>query len=353
MADRLQKREGRMHCPECHSLNETGATACLSCGLLLIHVPSASGPEPHRRAEDQAVQRRRARDHEVLPCQFCGGEIDAKAIRCRHCSEIVNEDYYRERANRLRARVNYASWVAYLFGLAALLVFRPVGIVSIAGGMLLSIIYYAIPVDPPMTSSSAKRLTLGERLRRQLKVERVAIPIPRFKNKKLILVGTPLFAAVAGYGANHFLLQEPMNDVLKENASLQGMNVSAHYRYWVIPGVVQYDLQSLTVRQTPIDVHTALLEFARKVRARRFSRVEISYQGVAKFSVDGANFQRLGDEYARHNYDYALYGFPKGVQRIGPPQPPTAGLDGREALLQFHRQWYGRDILTKPVHDGL
>jgi hypothetical protein len=349
-----------MHCPECHSLNETDAAVCLSCGLILLNVvplnvADPAQPLPHRRAEDQAVQKRRARDREMHPCQFCGGDIDPKAIRCRHCSEIVSEDYYRERANRLRARVNYASWVAYLFGLAALLVFRPVGIVSIAGGMLLSILYYAIPVDPPMTSASAKRLPLGERLRRQLKMERVAIPVPRTKNKKLILVGTPLFAAVIGYAANHFLLQEPMNDVLKESSSFQGMNVSAHYRYWVIPGAVQYDLQSLTVRQTPIDVHTALLEFARKVRARRFSRVEISYQGVAKFSVDGANFQRLGEEYAKQNYDYALYTFPKGVQPLGTqhPQPAPAGASGRDALLQFHRQWYGQDSLTKPLRNGL
>ena len=72
-------------------------------------------------------------------------------MRCRHCSEIVNDDYYRARAQRVRSRVNYASWIAYLFGLGALLVFRPVGLVSIGAGLLLSILYYAIPVEPPAT----------------------------------------------------------------------------------------------------------------------------------------------------------------------------------------------------------
>ena len=62
------------------------------------------------------------------------------------------------------------------------------------------------------------------------------------RNKKLVFVGTPLIAALIGYSANLFLLQQPMNDVLKQNAAFRGMKVSAHYEYWVVPGVVVYDL---------------------------------------------------------------------------------------------------------------
>lgn len=336
-----------MHCPECHSLNEIDAAACTNCGLILIHpeATAATIEVPKRRAEDYAGQRRRASDHAEQKCRFCGGEIPPTAIRCKHCSEIVDDDYYRERANRLRARVNYASWIAYLFGLAALLVFRPVGLVSIAGGLLLSIAYYAIPVDPPMSSASAKRMPIATRLRRQLRLERIAIPIPRLKHKKLIFVGTPLLAALIGYGANVVLLQQPMNDVLKDNVAFKGMSVSAHYEYWVVPGVVKYDLQSLSVRQTPIDVHTALLEFAKRVRARRFSRVDISFRGVTKFSVSGAAFQRLGDEYDKKNFDYVLYAFPRTFQH------DAHTTTNRDALVQFHKHWYGDDAMTRRFGD--
>src|SRR6202022_3761814 len=214
---------------------------------------------------------------------FCGGDIQESAIRCKHCSEIVNEPYYRERAQRLRARVNYASWVAYLFGLAALLVFRPVGLLSIATGLLLSIAYYAIPVEPPDSPRRGKKIGFWQRLKRQLKMERVAIPIPNFRNKKLVFVGTPLVAALIGYSANIFLLQEPMNDVLRQSAAFQGMKVSAHYEYWIVPGVVVYDLRQLGVRQTPIDVHTAFLEFAKKLRAKRNSRIDVSSRGTPRY----------------------------------------------------------------------
>src|SRR5437588_4566178 len=118
-----------MRCPECNALNQPDAAACTNCGLLLFKAV------PKRRAEDFAGQRRRAADNDHNECQYCGGEIAANAIRCRHCSEIVNDLSYRERARRIRSRVNYASWVVYLFGLGALLVFRPVGLLSIAAGL--------------------------------------------------------------------------------------------------------------------------------------------------------------------------------------------------------------------------
>ena len=124
---------------------------------------------PQRRAEDLAVQRRRATDSgrsaaandaDTAQCQFCNGAVRPKAVRCKHCGEILNEDFYRERAQRIRSRMNYASWVMYLFGLGALLVFRPVGVLSIAAGLLLSIAYYAVPVEPPSTPRSKKKTGL-------------------------------------------------------------------------------------------------------------------------------------------------------------------------------------------------
>ena len=336
-----------MRCPECHALNEADAAACTTCGLLLINAA------PKRRSEDLAVKRRRASDNDTVECRFCGGAIPPTAVRCKHCAEVVDEDFYRERAQRLRSRVNYASWVLYLFGLGALLVFRPVGVLSIAAGLLLSIAYYAIPIEPPRSPRTKKRTGLGTLIRRQLKMERVAIPIPTLRNKKLVFVGTPLIAALIGYSANLFLLQEPVNDILHENAAFQGMEVSAHYEYWVIPGVVVYDLQGLSFRQTPIDVHTAFLEFAKELKEKRYRRVDLSYKGDTKFTIDGASFARLGTEYAKKNFNFVLYDFaPLFRTPKGSPAIDAQGSD-RDALLQFHRRWYGEDQLTKTVENGL
>jgi len=336
-----------MRCPECHSLNETGATACGTCGLLLLKA------EPKRRAEDLPQQRRRAADLQpALLCKFCSGELAPSAIRCKHCSEIVNDEYYRERSHRLRQRINYSSWVAYIFGLGALMVFRPVGLLSIAAGLILSITYYAIPVEPPASRTEKGKRSFWRFLKRQMKMERVSIPIPALRNKKLVFVGTPLVAALVGYSANLILLQEPVNDVLKQSSAFAGMDVSAHYQYWVVPGVVIYDLRQVGVRQTPLDVHTAFLEFAKKVKAKRYSRVELSYKGTTKFSIDGASFHQLGEQYAKKNYDYVLYSFPRLFHAAGSPAPALSA-NGRDGLVEFHRRWYGQDQLTRTVANGL
>ena len=335
-----------MRCPECHALNEASAAACSTCGLLLLNAA------PKRRADDQIQHKRRADDQELGACRFCGGQIAQSAIRCRHCSEIVNDEYYRERAARTRSRINYASWVAYLFGLAALLLFRPVGLISIAAGLILSILYYAIPIEPPSSAKQRRRGSLSAFIKRQFKLERVAIPIPALRNKKLIFVGTPLVAALVGYSANLLLLQQPMDDILDNNSAFSGMEVSAHYQYWIVPGVVVYDLRELSVRQTPIDVHTAFLEFAKKLREKKYERIELSYRGTTKFSIDGPSFQKLGREYAKQNFDYVLYSFPRLFHAENGAKKP-AGTTDRDMLLQFHRQWYGQDILTKTVANGL
>jgi hypothetical protein len=190
-------------------------------------------------------------------------------------------------------------------------------------------------------------------IKRQLKFERVSIPLPALRNKKLVFVGTPLVAALIGYSANLILLQEPVNDILHENAAFRGMEVSAHYQYYVIPGVVVYDLKGLSFRQTPIDVHTAFLEFANKLKAKRYSRVELSYKGTTKFSIDGASFMKLGEEYSKRNFEYVLYNVPRlfRPEEGTKPIPPTA--TDRDTLLEFHRRWYGEDVLTKTVANGL
>ena len=352
-----------MRCPSCNAQVEPAASACQSCGLILIKLEvkgrraedqaaqqrRSTDRLPVRRADDFAQQKRRGADQESIKCEFCEGTISGKSIRCKHCGEILNEQYYRDRASRLRARVNYASWIAYLFGLGALLVFRPVGLISIAAGLLLSITYYAIPVEPPSTPKK-KRGTFLQMLKNQFKLERTSIPIPALKNKKLVFVGTPLVAALIGYSANLFLLQEPMNQVLKENAAFNGMQVSAHYEYYIVPGVVVYDLKQVSVRQSPIDVHTAFLEFAKKLKNKRYSRIDLSYRGTTKFQIDGASFNKVGTEYSKRNFDYVLYKFPKLFQSDSAPSTATSDHD---ALVSFHRHWYGEDQLTKSVANGL
>ncbi len=271
-----------MHCPECNVLLENDAVACRTCGLI---IPDSARPK--RRQEDLSGQNRRAVDSGRIPCPFCGGQIESGSLRCKHCGDIVDDSYRRARARKLRSRINYASWVAYFFGLFAFLIFKPVGLISIAAGLILSIVYYAIPVDgdsksdkddPPGTDAGSDS-TDGEKrgISRFLNLEKVSIPFPALPSKRLVFVGTPFAAAVIGYLANFFFLQQPMNEILNSNASLKGVTVTAHYKYWVVPGVVVIDLGKMGPGQNPIQVQAAFQEYAKTLKGEG-KKVELRFR---------------------------------------------------------------------------
>jgi ribosomal protein L40E len=319
-----------MRCPECKAKNPSDASSCSTCGLILFKLSA-----PQRRREDLATVGRRAVDSEKQICPMCNAELAAGAVRCQHCTHILKEEVHQQVMARRRSQINYASWVAYIFGLLVFLVFRPVGLIAIGTGLMLSILYYAIPV----TRESTPKRSWKEFFKAQFSLERVQVPLPHASKRKLVFIGTPILAALAGMGANFILLQRPMNQILDQNAAFHGMSVSAHYEYWMIPGVVVYDLRTPDQKHDPVVVHTALLEFASKLRAKKFDRVELQYQGTPRLSIDGASFRRLGDEYAQRNYRFGLFDFPRLVHSADEHELQLSK-DSADALIELHRIWY-------------
>jgi hypothetical protein len=326
-----------VHCPECNVLNDEAAVACSHCGLLL-----ATLSPPRRRREDLQAERRRATDMAAASCPFCRGEVEAEAVRCRHCSEYVNAQFRAEAIARKRARINHASWVAYILGLLTFLVFPPAGLVAIGAGLLLSIVYYAIPIELP--SNIPGPLKVQAWLRASF--ERVTIPVPHLTRVRLVFVGTPLVVALIGFLVNFFLLQQPLNEVLRGNRAYARMKVSAHYKYWVVPGVVVYDLKGVDANQSRLDVHSVLVEYARELRKREIRQVDLRYRGKTKFSIAGDTFRRLGDESEKKNFGWVLYDFPKIIS--GRDEE-----DDRDALLRFHDQWYANDVLREALQERI
>ena len=99
-------------------------------------------------------------------------------------------------------------------------------------------------------------------------------------------------------------------------------------------------------------MHTAFLEFAKKLKEKRYQRVDLSYQGRPTFSIDGASFARLGEEYSKRNFDYVLYSFPRLFRAADGTVPLDPSAGKRDALLEFHRRWYGQDQLTRTVQSA-
>lgn len=289
-----------MRCPECNVAREPDAKACSECGLLFV----ALG-EPHRRSDDLVKQKRRASDAEMMECRACGGAVPTSAIRCRHCSEILDPGYLARKARKRRKQVNAASWTAYLLGLVTLFIFRPVGIIAIGAGLMLSILYYLIPVEEELPfeeddeggsdRSRQERVrdsfrSLGRHFKRQFAFERFTLNVPRLGKLKIALLGTPLLAAGLGLLTQHFLLQIPLSRAMEASSVFEGVDVSARYRYWVVPGVVVYDVEV----ENGADASSAILELSRSAPEHEVAEVHVTVAGESLGTIQGETFRRMG-----------------------------------------------------------
>ena len=76
-----------------------------------------------------------------------------------------------------------------------------------------------------------------------------------------------------------------------------GMSIRAHWRWYVDPTVLVYDVRGVGGATSRVDVVRALLQFAYRQKDRTFGRVDLASGGSARFSLDGRDFAALGREY--------------------------------------------------------
>lgn len=167
----------------------------------------------------------------------------------------------------------------------------------------------------------------------------------------LILV----FALVGVYGFNYFTLQNAMNEVLKTDPRNKGVEVSVHYQTYVNPSVLIYDLRGLSGTNSKVDVFRSFLQFAEKMKNKKFNKVELAFRGETKFVLNGAYFQELGLEYGTQNPVWTMNHFPEnlflpdGTRAYGTWTGGLLGVSGKqiEDFNDCHDKWYMRDLISQ------
>lgn len=305
-----------LRCPECRVVRDPSAASCTSCGLIFL-----STAHPLRRDEDK---QRRVSDALKQECPACLARVDEGALRCRHCGEILDPRYRAVRARRLRAQLNYASWVAYLLGVVTLFIFRPVGIIAIGAGLMLSIAYYAIRIDEPSVDSDDEEEEDGQKanglssLKRQFGLETVTLQHPRFPALRTAVMGTPLLIAAIGWAFNYSVVQIPANDAISSVARLADIDVNAHLGWFVDPGTLVLDFDKKSRDIEPDDVRESLIVLSRGLD-RDYDRIVVRYRGE-DVEIDPATFGALGRA-SGDDLDLLLEGLPG---QLAPPRPvPT------------------------------
>jgi hypothetical protein len=167
------------------------------------------------------------------------------------------------------------------------------------------------------------------------------------------VVGGLLLLIVAVYGWNYLMLQLPMREVIQEDGRNIGVSVSAHYNYYLDPTALVYDLRDVSGTNSKADVFRVLLQYAAKMKSRRYDRVYLAYRGETKFMLDGGYFQQLGEEYGTQNPVYTIRTFPSYLKRpdgsdaYGAWTGGLLGVLGKEMedFNDFHDKWYFHDMV--------
>jgi hypothetical protein len=114
---------------------------------------------------------------------------------------------------------------------------------------------------------------------------------------RLVVFALPVLVFLLNFG----LFQDPVNRVIQRDDRNRGMVVRAHWRWYVDPTVLVYDLRDAPADATGIDVLRAFLHFAYKQKGRQFVRVDLAWRGERRFSVRGRDFAELGWQYVNRS----------------------------------------------------
>lgn len=154
------------------------------------------------------------------------------------------------------------------------------------------------------------------------------------------------------WALNHFFVDRPLKYLLAEDERNHSVKASAHWGGWIDPNELVFNVDGLTDKASRLDVFRVFLQYADAVKNKRYSRVILASQGRSKFSIDGAYFQELGDEYSTQNPMYTIRTFPPRVSTMDGTHPFHEYDGGLFVVLgaemqqfsDFSDQWYLNDL---------
>lgn len=175
-----------------------------------------------------------------------------------------------------------------------------------------------------------------------------------------IAIGLPVAVLSLVASVNYLHLQRVVAQVEDGDSRNNGVEVFAHYKYFVNPNVLVYDLRDVAGTSSPVDVTRVLLQFAERQKDRQFANVELTFKGDDKFVMEGDYFRKLGQEYSTQNPAYTLRTLPQhlfrpdGSRAFGEWSGGFLGVLTRqmEDFSSWHRAWY-IDDLAASVKGGI
>lgn len=167
-----------------------------------------------------------------------------------------------------------------------------------------------------------------------------------------------LLMLIAIFIINYVSLQRHMQKVISDDPRNSGIKVWVHYKWFINPTELKYDLRSISNDKSALDVNRVMFQFSEKIKDKNFSKVYLSYKGEDKFYFTGNYFQKLGQEYEFQNPIYTLRTMPENVyslngdRKYGVWEGGFLGVINKqmEDLNTFSKEWYLKDMVEE-IHE--
>jgi hypothetical protein len=178
---------------------------------------------------------------------------------------------------------------------------------------------------------------------------RVVVSSPPMARRLLLFAFllVPALVLLLNYG----LFQQPLDTVIDRDDRNRGMTLRAHWRWYVDPTVLVYDVQDAAADTKGVDVLRAFLQFAYRQKDRTFGRVMLAWRGTNRFYITGADFAELGRQYPYRSPVDAMVVIPPMVHRLDgskafPPRTALPWLEQQQQVLidfnRFINTWAGQ-----------
>jgi hypothetical protein len=166
-----------------------------------------------------------------------------------------------------------------------------------------------------------------------------------------------ILAIVSGgiYLFNYITLTQPVLKTLDSDNRNSGIEIDLHYKNYIIPNVLVFNLKNVSNDKAAADVFRVLLQTTSVLKEKDFETIELAFKGTSKFKLKGSYFKELGKEYEIQNPVYTMRTFPENLLDIegqAAYSEWSGGLLGvlnkqMEDFNDFNKKWYLEDLSSR------
>lgn len=171
--------------------------------------------------------------------------------------------------------------------------------------------------------------------------------------KKLVWI-VIILAIVSGgiYLFNYLTLYQPVMKTIDSDNRNSGIEIDLHYKSYIIPNVLVFNLKNVSNDKAVADVFRVLLQTTSALKEKDFETIELAFKGASKFKLKGSYFQELGKEYETQNPVYTMRTFPENLMDMKGQSAYSEWSGGLLGVLNkqmedfndFNKKWYLEDL---------